>query len=352
MKEKTFFDYRNITKIVSAVLGIWLCLRFSKECARGILNGILFCIEVTVPSLFMFMTMAAYLVKSGAARMITKPLDKLSRILFRLPYPALAAFLTAVLGGYPIGARCAAMLYEEGELSAAQAEKAAMIAVSAGPGFIISFIGTALLGSPPAGIILLAAQITGTLITGIIIGHTMKCDDAQTKSSGTSSKGNLLISSVTDASKAVFAMCSMIVLCSAVTEVIGAVSPDRTLTDICTALMEITSGCACMCGHYPLAVIAFFVGFGGLAVHLQIFAAMGDITLRKGLFFLYRISQGIITSGVTYILLLVFPVEFRVFNSADLPLTAAKYASIAGSAALILCCLCLLGSLSRITNRR
>ena len=352
MKGKLFFDIRNIARIIFAILAIWICIRFSKECARGILDGILFCIEVTVPSLFFFMTASAYLVKSGAARALTKPLDRISRFLFRLPYPALTAILTALVGGYPTGARCAAMLCEEGELSREQAEKTAIIAVGAGPGFILSFIGSALLGSPPAGAILLAAQIIGTLMTGIIAGRMIKCGDAQPNPTKTTSKNNLIIESVTDASKAVFAMCSMIVLCSAVTQIVAAISSYKALTDICTALLEITAGCAAMCGHYPMALIAFFTGFGGISVHLQIYAAMGDIPLRKGLFFLYRILQGIITSAAAYILLLVFPVEFRVFNSVDLPLTAANYATIAGSAALILCCLCFLGSVRNIRQHR
>ena len=286
MKRKKLFCIRKILQLLFAVLAIIICLRYGTECSRGILNGILFCIEILVPSLFLLMTIAAYLVKSGIAETVAKPLNGISKALFRLPYPSLAVILLALVGGYPVGARCAAMMTERGMLSEKQAQKTAMIAVCAGPGFLVNFIGRALLGSPEAGILLLTA-----------------------------------------------------------------VSPDRGLTAILSAVLEITSGCAVLCGQYPLALIAFFIGFGGISVHLQIFAAADSLKLNVWLFFLYRIIQGIIASAAAYTLLLIFPIEVRVFNSAELPLTVAKSATLIGSSALVICSMLFSASVTKLSKR-
>lgn len=353
MKVLKLFDYRNIIKVLGAALGIYLCLRYANDCSRGILNGILFCIQVLVPSLFLFMVLAAVLVKSGAAEVIAKPLHKASLLLFKLPYPALSAILLAAVGGYPIGARCAAMLYEEGRLSGSDAEKTAFIAVCAGPGFLINFVGRGLLGSPEAGTLLLFAQITATVLTGMIVGRVIKSESLSSIPKGHPKKGgNLLISSVSDASRATFQMCSMVVICAALIEVIAVVSPSHVLTDIASAAVEITTGCGMLCGRYPLTLIAFFVGFGGISVHLQIYAGCGRLTIRKGLFFLFRVVQGIITAVAAYIYLMIFPVEVSVFNSADLPLTAAKSATLIGSAALVIAALCFVGTMYKHQLRR
>ena len=332
MKEKKLFHIRKIVIPISACFGIWLAVRFSAECSRGILSGILFCVQALVPSLFVFMAASAFAVKSGAALTLSKPLGKVSKALFGLPYPALSAILLSIIGGYPVGARSAAIMYEEGCLSERQAQKAVYIAVCAGPGFLLSFVGRALLGSPDAGLILLTAEILSVLLTGMIIGRAVRCDMGFKPPSKHRHGGNLLIASVTDASSATFKMCSMVMICS--------------------ALIEITTGCGMLCGRYPLAVVAFFIGFGGISVHLQIYASVGDLHIKKGLFFLFRIIQGIICSALTYILLMIFPLEISVFNSADVSLTAAKSATLIGSAALVICSLLFLGTANKLMPTR
>lgn len=344
MKRKLLFLFR----ILVIGSGIILCIKYAEECSRGIRNGILFCIQVLVPSLFFIMVLSAYLIKSGTAERFAKPLNGLSQRLFRLPYPSLAVIILAMIGGYPVGARCAEMLYEDGRLSAGDAERTAYIAVCAGPGFLINFVGRALLSSPEAGLFLLISQILGTLIMAFLIGRTVKREQqaAHPQTEIIHGRGSL-IDAVSDASGSTFRMCSMVVLCTALIEVIAVVSPDRTLTDLSSAVIEITTGCAILCRRYPLALIAFFIGFGGISVHLQIFAACRKLPIRHGLFILFRVIQGIITAGLTYILLMVFPIEVSVFNSTDAPLTAAKSATLIGSAALVISALCFLGSVHK-----
>ena len=142
-------------------------------------------------------------------------------------------------------------------------------------------------------------------------------------------------------------MCGMVVICTAMIAVIEAISPDERVTDLLSALIEITEGCHRMCGSYPYYLIAFFIGFGGISVHLQAYAGMGELHINKGSFFLFRIIQGIITAAAAYSYLMIFPVEQGVFNSTGAELTIARSATPAGSAALVLSSLCFIGSVRR-----
>lgn len=347
MNLQKYFRYRKIMLLLTAVIGCAFCLRYAQECTEGIRKGILFCIEVLVPSLFLFMALSAFIIRSGVVDLLTRPLKGIARVLFRLPPQGLSVILLTMIGGYPVGARCAAALYEQGELSRSDAQKTACIAVCAGPGFLINYIGCALLNDRQAGIALLCASFAGVLLTGVIFGRMMKGDPTPERPINNGDrKQNLLLSSVADASKATFQMCSMVIICVAMIEVIQTVIPNDTVTDILSALIEITAGCHRMCGKYPLYLIAFFIGFGGIAVHLQIFAGLGKLSLNKGLFFFSRIIQGIITAAAAYIYLMIFPVEQSVFSSTDAPLTLSGSATLAGSAALVLCSLCFLGSVT------
>ncbi len=352
MKWQRLFDLRKIITLITAITGLYICLRYSSECAEGIRKGLLFCVEALVPSLFMFMALSSYIVKSGFAERLTKPFIRLSQTLFGMSPVGLSVILLSMIGGYPVGARCAAMLYEQKKIGRREAEKLVMIAVCAGPGFLMSYVGNALLGNGKAGRLLLYAELIGVILTGIIIGKLMRIEPSQVRRTALEKPAqNLLVTSVTDASRATFHMCAMVVLCAAMIEVIAAVSTNETLTDILSAALEITTGCQRMCAQYPLYLIAFFIGFGGISVHLQIYAGVGDLPIQKGLFFQYRILQGIITAALTYILLMIFPVEQSVFSTVDVPLTLTRSATLFGSGALILSSLCFLGSVRQIRKK-
>ncbi|WP_407384069.1 hypothetical protein [Ruminococcus sp.] len=353
MKRKKLFEYRNIIKALTAALGIYISIRYAAECTEGIKKGIMFCLEVLIPSLFLFMVLSSYLVRSGLIQALSKPFGSLTRSLFRLPPPSLPVILLSMIGGYPIGARSAALLYEEGQLSASEAEKTACIAVCAGPGFLINYVGNALLHHTSAGTILLISEIAGVLITGLMVGRWMHSDPPIRRTFLHHHKQNsLLIRCVSDASYAAYRMCGMVILGAACIEVIGSLSPDAAVTDLLSAAIEITGGCQRLCGHYPLYGIAFFIGFGGLSVHGQIFAGMGEIPVNKALFFLFRIIQGIIAAVCTYILLMVFPIQQSVFNSTDVPMTFGTYATPVASAALVILSLCFTGSVHQKQLRR
>lgn len=348
MFSQKYFCIRKMILLLTAAAGCVICLSYASECTDGVRKGMLFCIEVLMPSLYLFMALSAFIVRSGVIDILTKPLSGISRFLFRLPPAGTGVILLSMIGGYPVGARCAATLYEQGSLSEKEAQKTACIAVCAGPGFLINYIGIALLNNRRAGVILMCAAYTGVLMTGVILGRVMKKDATPVREKKKGSRAcahDLLITSVADASRSAFHMCGMVVVCVAMIEIVSAVSPDKALTDILSACIEITAGCQRMCGSYPLPLIAFFIGFGGIAVHLQIFAGLGKLVVNKGVFFLSRIIQGIITAAAAYIYLMILPVEQSVFSSTDAPLTLSKSATLAGSAALVLCSLCFLGSI-------
>ena len=332
--------------LILSVGGIFLALRYSRECYNGIESGIGFCLNVLIPSLFFFMIVAAFIVGSGIADTLCRPLGGLSHILFRLPPESLAVILLSMIGGYPVGAACAEILYRDGRLSPSQAAKTVYIAVAAGPGFLINYIGVSLLDLPQAGYVLLAAQVIALVLTGVIIGHTVKSEPIPHAVAKVQPKGNLLVNAVQSASRSAFHMCAMVVVFSALIEVTDAVVSDPVVCDIASAIIEITNGCNRIAGNYPLWLTAFFVGFGGLSVHFQIFTSLKNVAIKKYLFFLFRIIQGIFAGIFTYILVSIFPETQAVFSTAEVQ-SAGISGTVWGSAALILSSMVFLGSISQ-----
>lgn len=348
MKTKGLFYKRKlIVQTIVAFGGIFLALRFRDECYRGMEKGIELCLGTLIPSLFFFMVAAAYITQSGFAETVCRPLEKVSERLFGLPSVSLSVILLAMIGGYPVGASCAAILYKENRLSPSQAAKTTYIAVAAGPGFLVSYIGGALLHSTAAGYILLGSQAIAVIMVGIIVGHTVKSEPLPHFSPRHRDGGSLLVGAVQSASNAAFGMCAMVVIFCALSEICDTFITDQTLRDIAAAITEITNGCSRISDKVPLYVTAFFVGFGGLSVHFQIYAAVADLPLKKGLFFLFRIIEGIIMMAATYIYLMVAPKTITVFNSVSSVPTVSRSATIAGSAALVISSLLFIGSVTK-----
>lgn len=332
--------------MIGAVAGIFLALGYSEACRSGIEKGIGFCLEILIPSLFFFMVISAFLVQSGVCEILCRPLERLSRLLFKLPHQAAAVILLSMIGGYPVGASCTAIMAREGRLSPSQAAKTAYIAVAAGPGFLVNYIGTALLGNVHAGYILLVSQVVAVIVTGIIVGHTVKSEAPAHYGVRKTSGGNLLVGAVQNASRAAAGMCGMVVIFCALSEVLDTVIPSAQVCDIASAITEITNGCHRLSGKTPLYLTAFFIGFGGLSVHCQIFSILTDVPLKKALFFFFRIIEGMICMCSTYIYLMVTPTATTVFSSVNAAPSAARSATLAGSAALVISSLLFVGSVA------
>ena len=338
-----------ILPLAVTVTGIYTAIRHSEACARGIGKGLSFCTSVLIPSLFLFMVLAAYLIKSGAASLIAKPFGWVARLM-GLPHDAATALMMALIGGYPIGAGCTALLHEEGQLSDSEAAKTACIAVAAGPGFVINFVGRSLLRSRQAADLLLLSQIAALLITGMILGRVIRCSPPPRRRRLPADGAGALVGAVRSAADATLSMCATVVLFAAIVEAVAEVADSGT-ADILSAFLEVTTGCSRLSTRVPLYLTAFFIGFGGVSVHCQILASLKDIPINKPLFFLARIIQGIIAMGAAYIFLMIVPMKTAVFSSSAAPLSADRSATYAGSGALILAALCFIGSVSSRIRR-
>lgn len=332
-----------------ALTGSYLAIAYADQCYQGIVNGIELCTGVLVPSLFIFMVLTAYIIESPAAAVLSRPLNPLIGRSSRLPDEATCVIFLSLLGGYPIGAGCTALLYRSGRMSESEAVKTAYIAVSSGPGFLINYVGRSLLGSIESGGILLFAQAVSLIATAFIVGRTVHSEPPAIRPCGDAKSGTL-VGAVRSASYAVFAMCGMVLVFAAVIEILPLFLSED-VSRVVSAGLEITVGCQQISHLYPLYITAFFIGFGGLAVHFQIFAILKDIPVKKTLFFLFRIIEGIITAAVTYIYLMISPMESTVFNSIDVPVSAATSATYIGSGALIMLSLLFIGSLGKIRRQ-
>lgn len=122
---------RNLTSLLAA-LSMLILICFGSGTADAIAKGIDVCLRTVIPSLFPFFVLSILLVGNAESWTILAPLGKL----FRIPSGAESVLLTGLLGGYPVGAKAASEAYEQGRVSAEEANRLLHFCSQGGPGFI------------------------------------------------------------------------------------------------------------------------------------------------------------------------------------------------------------------------
>lgn len=125
------------------------------------------CAASVVPALFPFLAISTMLVALGFGAWISPHLSGLMA-LYRLPGSAGSALLLGLVGGYPIGAKTAADLYERGLLTSAEAEHLLAFCNNSNPVFLISVLGAGVFGSVRTGVYLWLIHVLSALLTGLL----------------------------------------------------------------------------------------------------------------------------------------------------------------------------------------
>lgn len=345
----------TVFKALAALAVCISILIFSENCSKGALNGLSLCLNVLVPSLFPFMAASSFIVKSGLAQKIGKPLGKITKALFGLSGSFAPVILLSVLGGYPVGAKGISELVKSGAISQKEAQKAALFAVCAGPGFIINFVGQSLYNSKTAGLIILFSQIVSVILLGIIInlfdkskGEDCCCDKATDKPC---SVGTAVVESALDSSKGILGICAFVVLFSAFTEIISQIISDNSAENMLCCLLEVCSAVNRLSQNCTLEMTAFAIGFGGLCVHFQIYSALGKVSVNKLLFFCIRIIQGVITALLTHFGAMLFLGTSEVFSTSKIETSQFYGGTVISAAVLIGVAICFLYSIKAIKQK-
>lgn len=268
------------------------CL-FIKQTAAAVGAAVSMCIGQLIPSLYVFLILANLY-----------PPITVSHPEKRLPRGFFGTLLLTVTGGFPIGAVCVRRAYQNGQISLRTAKRLSLVMCCCGPGFLVNFVGGSLCGSTAAGWLMFAAQIL-TLLPEVWFAllRTDPPERNQTKifvSSG-------LSESLLAAAKSMANICTVVILFYAVN---GMLSPlliriPPVCRELILGLIEVTAGCGTLhsvSGMTRLCLLAFFCGFGGLCVHIQIYGILKECAPRAVLFTAARLFHAFIQTGVFYLL--------------------------------------------------
>ena len=277
------------------------------------------CIQVLIPSLFPFILLSGFVAKSGIASHPPRFISKSTEIIFGVSGSSFAVIFLSLIGGYPVGAACIKVMLKERLITDKDAKRLCMYCVSSGPGFLVTYIGSVMTRCLRLGFILLVSQILSVIILGVIARFTDNEDTTYSYTTPSAKScckvSEAMVYCVDNGIKTSAGMCAWVVVFGSLSEVFVCITTGNPSLIWLTALIEITNGTKILAEGYPATLIAFVCGFGGLCVHFQIFSQLKGIAYSKCTFYIFRISQGLICSFTTWILIKIFPISKTVFST-------------------------------------
>ena len=352
-------------------------LTWPQAAAAGVSRGLSICSTVVIPSLFPFLVLAGFLIRSGVSNALGRRLERPVRFLFGLPGCCAAGILVGFVGGYPAGGTAVGELVRRGDITRAEGRRMLRFCVNGGPAFVISAVGAGMLGDVRYGALLFAAHIFAALLIGLA-GRLFDRDKGREADTQPQTAGDKMgaaaafVESVNAACRSLLYMCGFVVLFAALlavsdgsglTETVNRfIAAPFSLTDADTSglaclfpcLLEVSCGCVDAAGTGAAAplLLGMAMGWGGLSVHCQLAAILhGQQLMGKG-FFAARAVHAMLGGLLSVMLFRWAPIAITTFSpSSDAVLVPYTTSATASVALLIMCAMLLFVTAGRFPRR-
>ena len=278
--------------------------------------------EIIVPSLFPFFICSGLLLYSGLAEALSKISAPIMRPLFNVGGPGSAALVLGNVSGYPQGAITACQLYESGYLSKSETQRLLAFCNNSGPLFILGAVGSGIYSNGKIGLVLYISHIIATLLVGILFRFYNQDKHSappyaitQTEESFSQVFSKVLASSI----NSILIVCGAIIFFGAVSGMLTKILPvNDKIQAIIYGFLELSGGTKKISQTLlPLTAklvwSAFFIGFAGICVHIQVAAIVAKHHLSLMPYIAGKLLHGIISALLTLLYFVIFPPDTAVF---------------------------------------
>lgn len=302
------------------------------QAIAGAKDGLMLCFNVIVPSLFPFFVLSSLVVDLGLAAYLGRALEGLMRPLFRVSGSCAAAVALGFIGGYPVGARTALQLYQQGLCSKTEAERLLAFCNNSGPAFILGVVGAGIFGDSRVGLLLYLTHALASLVVGLLFRFYGGSERAHASKSRPKPIQTVTIpaaftGAVARSLQSTLNICAFVVFFSVVLQLLSAYGVFAALAQLLSmvgfqpewarrlvaGLLELSSGVSSLRGEAQLAgrvsMAAFMLGWAGLSVHCQVLSFLVDSGLSAKTYLAGKLCHGLIAAGLTWCLTRLFPLS-------------------------------------------
>lgn len=328
-------QYRDVLLGIGLLWATVALVLWPEQAMEAMRDGITLCGNVILPSLFPFFVLSSLVVELGMSRYLGKLLEPIMAPLFRVNGNCATALALGFVGGYPVGARTAIQIYENGQCSRTEAERMLAFCNNSGPAFILGAVGAGVFGSGLAGLLLYLVHLAASLVIGILFRFYKSHEKPQTrKSQGpqfqAASFPSAFTSSITGALQSTINICAFILFFTVFLRILAhagilnflsrflsillaPLGMDQTWTErLLTGLMEVSSGVSSLTDGAlsgRLSMAAFMLGWAGVSVHCQVLAFLGDSGLSIRTYITGKLLHGALSALLANLLFQIIPLS-------------------------------------------
>lgn len=286
---------------------IILFVIFSAKAKMQTIGGMKMCVNIIIPSLLPILILTNTAIKSEASTFFEFILTPVAQLL-KLPPTAVCAVFFGLIGGYPTGAILTEQLLEHGEIDDYTARRLLRFNFCGGIAFIITAVGTVRLNSTKTGIVIYIINLLSSIIICLIESLFEKEQPHKKQKTTKESFSNALVNSVEVSTKSIAIMCGYITFFSALSGLFTIPKP-------ILPLIEITNGVFSAKQIISLPYLCFFLCFGGLCIHFQLFGIIKKADMHYFDFFIHRLAGGIISYFLGKCYIQIFEPNREVFSN-------------------------------------
>lgn len=323
MKIYKSYSIKNIINILIFIISLLVLLIFSKDHFESVKSSITIFISNIIPSLFPFIFFTEFILNTDILATIQTCTGKFFSKVFSISKNASPAIITGFLCGFPMGAKTAIKLYEDGNITKKEAANLLIYINNCNPAFILSTIGIGILYNIKLGIVLLLSHYLASTIIGILfckmhpsnIIHKKEVNlNSFTKNNQISNQN--LFEIIKNCIKNTFFTLSMILgfmiifnlLFNLLSKILILFNIDNNAISILSGFFEITNGInqvflSTINLDVKILIISFLLGFSGLCIICQIYSTISKYKFSLKKLILAKFIHGIFSMAITYILI-------------------------------------------------
>lgn len=339
---KKLLSDKNIKIILYSLLcifSVFLLLKFPLLSAEGIRKGLELCAGTMIPSLFPFLVISSFAVSSGITQLSTNKLETFFRKVLGLSPTAGMVVFFSLWSGFPVGCSMASSLLSENKISSDEAKRIMLSSVNAGPAFVICAVGTMMLSSLKAGVIIYASLTSASLIITFLSRFILPELKEKNKTvSEAPDFSEALVTSVYSASKSMFSICGWILLFSCFLNIMSGKCDNEAFSTIFNSMAEVSFGCKSFAKSGNPVILSAVIGWGGLCVHCQVLPFVRKSGLKLRYFFCGRFLHSMLSPLICAGLVKIFPCDLSVFSSGTSVISQTFAASAPAAAGLLIMC--------------
>ena len=310
-------------------------LAFPQATLDGVRAGVELCLNVVVPSLFPFMAVSMFVSGFALPKRISAAVSAVMRFLFRLPGDAIYPIISGLAGGYPVGCAVTARLYEQGKITREQAQRMTLFCINPGPAFAVTAVGSMMLGSIRAGVIIYASLCLSSLLVGFVLRFfaPLPCETASCAISSVPLSGRV-VEATEKAAVSILRICAWVTLFSCFFALINELGLGENAVALIQCVFEVTGGCRAASDFGNIYCVTATLGWSGLCVICQVLRDVRKVGTPLVLLLSFRAVHAALSAVVCCLLITCCPVETSVFAplavySAVEPFSASAPAAIA-----------------------